>query len=84
MEGYTFEPTICGRSKQMAREGYVEDRLIAGWAENLLMREEQARLPLHHLVAFVTFVTFVANSPPAAPFIRAVTPQCLVTPRCTR
>ena len=42
VEGLTFEPAICGRSKQMAREGYVEDRLIAGWAESMLMREEQA------------------------------------------
>ncbi|KAL1520052.1 hypothetical protein AB1Y20_023527 [Prymnesium parvum] len=42
LEGLTFEPSISSKSQQLRRSGYVEDRLIAGWAEGLLLREELA------------------------------------------
>ena len=42
VEGYTFKPDIHPKSQQMSRGGCVEDRLIAGWAESLLLREEEA------------------------------------------
>jgi hypothetical protein len=37
-----FHPHITPKSKKLHREGFVEDRLIAGWADSLLALEERA------------------------------------------
>ena len=44
MEDFTFEPTLTPKALRIQRDGYVEDRLIAVWAESLLVREEEVTI----------------------------------------
>jgi hypothetical protein len=37
----TFTPDISGRARSLQRAGFIEDRLISGWAEKLLVFEEK-------------------------------------------
>lgn len=45
LEGLSFRPELNPKSLKLVdgkRDGYVEDRLVASWAEGLMLREEMA------------------------------------------
>ena len=38
---YSYKPQISSRAQQLRRSGFVEDRLLSGWAEKLVAFEER-------------------------------------------